>query len=96
MAEKCLAHKTKYLNATPPVSFQGNPQGYTTSRGKRLPRDQIQQYKIHLKHALHLLIVYPHDELAPSHKGQLVLQTRITIFERNVSAENRNRQLTDD
>lgn len=95
---------TRYLTATPSLPSQGNPQGCTATRGEKPCRDHIPRQKkiiiIHLKHALHLLIVHPHGgKKAPPQTVWLVLRhIKETLFfpPQEFISRLRNRQLANE
>lgn len=97
---RVTAPMTRYLTATPSLPSQGNPQGCTATRGKKPCRDHIPWQKIiHLKHALHLLIVHPHGEKSASSNTltRLTAHKRAIIFSpQEFISRRRNRRLANE
>lgn len=75
-APRNLAQMTKELTAIPACAVSGQ-----CTAAQRQTGDQNQRRKMHLKHALHLLIAQPHDNPSPfSHRSTRFLRGSPPIF----------------
>lgn len=93
---ECHVHKNEYLNANRIWHLRW--QFTRVYHQQRQGTVGIEFSNSHLEHALHLLIVHPHDKHAPSNTGLLhgALHKTDHYFPKECIGHLRNRRLTDE